>query len=202
MNKNNYIFYAIIIYIIIISILIITKPDCIYDHNNSKFKQFGYTKDKTMFPIGILSMFIAVIIIILFSFFGSNNDNNNNDNDMNIQERKILQKYQYMMGGNIPNIIAYSDPTFFRQNSGITPIYQQQIYPPQIIQPQIIQPYVRATIASENTAPNVIYQQMPQMVMQQIPQMQVPPVQQVQVPQLQQVQVPQLQQVQVPQLQQ
>jgi hypothetical protein len=199
MNKNNYIFYAIIIYIIIISILIITKPDCIYDHNNLKFRQFGYTKDKTMFPIGILSIFIAVIIIILFSFLGSNNNGDSNDNDITIQERKILQKYQYMMGGNIPNMMTFSD------QARMTPIYPQQIYPP-----QIIQPYVRTTVASEHTMPNIIYQQMPQiqqmqqmpqmpqMAMQQFPQIAIQQIPQMQVPQVQQVpQVPQVPQVQI-----
>jgi hypothetical protein len=165
MNKNNYIFYAIIIYIIIISILIITKPDCIYDHNNSRFKQFGYTKDKTMFPIGILSIFIAVIIIILFSFLGADNNNNNNS-DISLEEKKILQKYQYMMGGNIQNMM--------------TPIYQQQLYPQ-----QIIQPYMRTTIA-EHAIPNIIYQQIQPM---QVPQMQQMQIQPVQLPQMQQMQI-------------
>jgi hypothetical protein len=108
MNNNNYIFYAIIIYILIITILIITKPDYIYDHDNSKFKQFGYTKDKTMFPIGVLAIFIAVVIIVLFSFLKPE-DNNKSINN------------QYMVGGGggqIPNMMA--------------PVYHQHIMPYQV----------------------------------------------------------------------
>jgi hypothetical protein len=185
MNKNNYIFYAIIIYIIIISILIITKPDCIYDHNKSKFKEFGYTKDKTMFPIAILSIFIAVIIIILFSFLSPNNDDNS---------KNIIPQY-VMSGGQFSNMV--------------TPMYQQQMYHPLPINIpiQVQIPSVKTTLSSEQIVPNVMYQ-MPQMHQmggyhQMIPQMtpilqsqvqQVPHISQVQqVPHISQVQhVPQV----------
>jgi hypothetical protein len=153
MNKNNYIFYAIIIYIIIISILIITKPDCIYDHNNSKFRQFGYTEGKTMFPIGILSIFVAVIIIILFSFIGNfdnNNNNNNNNNIMLPQPQTILgvPNYQYnMMGGGQP-IYQYQQPPIYQYHQ---PIYQQPHTQQQV-------PFVKTTLSSEQTMPNFAYQ--------------------------------------------
>ena len=184
MNKNNYIFYAIIIYIIIISILIITKPDCIYDHNNLKFKEFGYTKDKTMFPIGILSIFIAVVMAILFSFLCPS-DNDNNDNKIN--------NNQYMVGGGQIQQPIYQQPVYqqpvYQQPVYQQPIYQQPIYQQPVYQQPVyhsvpVVPVVRTMLSSEQTIPNVIYQ-MPQMGGQiqqyQTPQIQVP-TQQIQMP--------------------
>lgn len=71
---HNSIYYAIIIYIIIIILLIIIKPNCIYDHINCKYKKFGYTKDKSMFPIQILSILSAIIVVVLFSLINFDDD--------------------------------------------------------------------------------------------------------------------------------
>jgi hypothetical protein len=134
MNKNNYIFYAIIIYIIIISILIITKPNFIYDHDKSKFREFGYTKDKTIFTIGVLSVFFAVLIVILFSLIGNSN---------NEEEMITIPKQQYInMMNNIYN------------QQLIPQIIQQQM--PQIIQhqiPQIIQQPIPQIISQIHHVP-------------------------------------------------
>ena len=141
--------YAIIIYIVIIGVLIIVKPDFIYDHKGSKFRKFGYTKDETMFPISILSVFIAVAIAILFSLIG-NSDNIDIHHNMMPIPHQIVQPVQ-----TIPNIIYQPIPIqqllptqqpprqFQAQQSQIqTPIQQlqvqqSQIHPSQTQQSQI-----------------------------------------------------------------
>jgi hypothetical protein len=135
MNKNNYIFYAIIIYIIIITLLIIIKPNIIYDHDKFKFKKFGYTKDKSMFPIGILAIILAVAIIIIFSLFGNNNSNNKH-NDA-ISESDELKIYKKLFGGNLPahfNNIPYQYLPYvpYILNHQLQHVIQPQIIPQQI----------------------------------------------------------------------
>ena len=65
-------YYAIIIYIIIIVFLVITKPEFMYDHENKQYREFGMTKNKTLFSLPVLSITIAIIIVMLFRFLQSN----------------------------------------------------------------------------------------------------------------------------------
>jgi hypothetical protein len=133
MNKNNYIFYAIIIYIIIISLLIITKPNLIYNHQDNKFKRFGYTEDKSMFPISILSILIAVILTVILSL-SAHSDNNhdyyqngkiNNHhittgelNNQYAMQNRLIPQYSNI-GGNLNQHILGGNPNQYI--SGINP---------------------------------------------------------------------------------
>lgn len=134
MNKNNYIFYAIIIYIIIISLLIIIKPNFIYDHDNLKFKKFGHSKDKTLFSIGILAIVLAIIVIIIFSFGGKEEKIDNTDKDKIILSKDDLYK---LLGGNMQYNIPYQILPYILQHYQIPQIIQSPIIQPPIIQ-QII----------------------------------------------------------------
>lgn len=62
------IFCAIILYIIIILIIAISKPELIYDHANNKFKEFGLGENKsliTIITLGIIISFIVYNFIII-----------------------------------------------------------------------------------------------------------------------------------------
>lgn len=63
-------FSAIIIYIIIILVLAIAKPDFIYDHKNNKFREFGFTEGKsviTIITLGAVLSFIIYNLVIMFA---------------------------------------------------------------------------------------------------------------------------------------
>jgi len=156
MNNNNYIFYAIIIYIITIILLIIIKPDLIYDHKKKKYKEFGYTKDKTMFPITIVSIFLAITIIVILSFLYDNEQPT--PTPTNIQY--IPQNYQYMQGGNIPNVMMYPQVQQVQQVPQI--IYPQQI-PVNIQIPSSGGKTTVSTVSSEQINPkiNIMYKLVP-----------------------------------------
>ena len=71
MRYNSYspAFSAIIIYIIFILIIIILKPNIIYDHQNKKFREFGFSGDKSMVTLmilGIISSFIIYNFVLIF----------------------------------------------------------------------------------------------------------------------------------------
>ena len=58
---------AIIIYIILMTILIIIKPDFLYDHQNNKFREFGDGPGQTYFTILVTGIFASIIIYYIFS---------------------------------------------------------------------------------------------------------------------------------------
>ncbi len=101
---NNYVLYGIIIYVTIIAMLIIIKPDFLYDHVNSKFKEFGNKKNNTIFTIGIVSILLAVAIGIIFSLF----QNKEPVLDIDKKQNQPQINYQYVpipMYSQIPNIV-------------------------------------------------------------------------------------------------
>lgn len=55
-------------------LLIITKPNFLYDHDKSKFREFGSTKDKTICSIGSIAIIMAFAISILFIFLTPKTD--------------------------------------------------------------------------------------------------------------------------------
>ena len=64
METNN-LYYGILLYIIIVALLVFTKPDFIYDHTKSKYKEYGTAGNKTIFTLPILSIILAIFIAII-----------------------------------------------------------------------------------------------------------------------------------------
>lgn len=56
---------AIVIYVIVILVVAMMKPNFMYDHKSDKFKEFGFTNDKTPFTIIIFS---AITSFIIYNF--------------------------------------------------------------------------------------------------------------------------------------
>lgn len=65
----NNIIYGIILYVIIIIVLVFTKPSFVYDYNKAKYREFGTDNDKTIFTLPIISIFFAIFIAIFFGIF-------------------------------------------------------------------------------------------------------------------------------------
>ena len=55
-------------------VIIVLKPSLIYDHDKSKFKEFGFKKNKSFISIGSVGIFAAFFIAILLVFFGKSDN--------------------------------------------------------------------------------------------------------------------------------
>ncbi len=64
MEINN-LYYGILLYIIIVAMLVFAKPDFIYDHKKSKYKEYGTTENKTIFTLPIIAVLLAILIAIV-----------------------------------------------------------------------------------------------------------------------------------------
>lgn len=55
-------------------ILIYTvKPEVVYDNNKNEFRQFGTTNGKTLLPIYIVGILLAVILYVIFYYISKKN---------------------------------------------------------------------------------------------------------------------------------
>lgn len=68
---NNRVKYAIVVYLALVIILVLTKPKFFFKKNN-QFKEFGTGPDKTVIPfwlvllvIAILSYYLANLLILI-----------------------------------------------------------------------------------------------------------------------------------------
>ncbi|ARF09426.1 hypothetical protein Indivirus_1_49 [Indivirus ILV1] len=63
------VYNAILFYIFLIIILLVVKPDIMYNNKTKKFKSFGCGKDQTFFafPLVVLA---SVILFYFFFLFG------------------------------------------------------------------------------------------------------------------------------------
>ena len=63
---SNILYNSIKIYLLIIILLILIRPDFIFDKKNNKFKSFGIKKNHTIFALPVLSILIAFGTYIIF----------------------------------------------------------------------------------------------------------------------------------------
>ena len=69
LNPLNPLLNSIIVYIILVLLLIYSKPSVIYDKKTKKFKQFGMQKGKSILSLPILAILIAIITYVIFLHF-------------------------------------------------------------------------------------------------------------------------------------
>jgi hypothetical protein len=63
----NYVIYSVIFYVIILLLLVSYKPSFIYDSETKTLKEFGTAKNKSLLPLPILSILIAIFIYSVLS---------------------------------------------------------------------------------------------------------------------------------------
>ena len=95
MGKSN-LYYSILLYIIIVSILVFTKPSFTYDKEQEKYKEFGTTDGKTIFTLPIISILTALLIASLAAMLNSNEKCNVSDNKSNPIQYIPIQYYPQM----------------------------------------------------------------------------------------------------------
>jgi hypothetical protein len=64
---------AIIIYIILILIVVIIKPNFLYDHKSNKFKEFGCNQDQTYMPLMLFGVLASITLFFIFMFIAGLN---------------------------------------------------------------------------------------------------------------------------------
>lgn len=79
LNIDNPVYNTIIAFLIIIILLYIIKPDVVYDHNKKEFRQFGTTNGKTLLPIYVISILLAILLYAFFYYLYQRNNNNQKD---------------------------------------------------------------------------------------------------------------------------
>jgi hypothetical protein len=58
-------------YIILIILLLVLKPNCMYCEKKGRFKQFGLEENQTLFSFPIVSICSCIILYILFAFINT-----------------------------------------------------------------------------------------------------------------------------------
>lgn len=58
---------TIIIYILLICIIVLIKPEFIYSYDKNEFKQFGCREDQTLFTLPIVGLSLAFILYFIFT---------------------------------------------------------------------------------------------------------------------------------------
>ncbi len=64
-------------------IIVILKPDFVYDHKNKQYREFGFTQEKTVFTMPIIAILLAIIMTIIFRLLKST-------------DKKKKTKYKYI----------------------------------------------------------------------------------------------------------
>ena len=60
---------AIIIYIIFILVIVIMKPNFLYDNQNEKFREFGSLPGQTYLTLPITAIIGSIVIYYIFALF-------------------------------------------------------------------------------------------------------------------------------------
>jgi len=108
---NNNLYYGIVLYIIIVSILVLTKPSFIYNKQTNKYKEFGNSEDKTLFTLPVISIMSAVFIAIVMIMLSNNSNNSSNKHNLNSQIGSALQQSQHPQQPNVQYVpMQYFQP--------------------------------------------------------------------------------------------
>lgn len=73
LNVDNPVYNTIIIFSIIMILIYTVKPEVVYDNNKNEFRQFGTTNGKTLLPIYVVGILLAVILYVIFYYISKKN---------------------------------------------------------------------------------------------------------------------------------
>ncbi len=84
--QNNPLYWTILLFLFTMLLLYIIKPKFIYDQEQKEFKQFGTEKGKTVLPIYIIGIFLALFMYSIVHFINcriKNQPKNETINEIN-----------------------------------------------------------------------------------------------------------------------
>ena len=62
---SSRIFYAIVLYILLMTLIFLKKPSLLF-HPNGSIKSFGLNENQTIYSVGIMSIVLSVICFYIF----------------------------------------------------------------------------------------------------------------------------------------
>lgn len=68
LSIDNPVYNTIIVFSVIMLLVYITKPDVVYDNEKNEFRQFGTTDGKTLLPIYVVGILLAIILYVFFHY--------------------------------------------------------------------------------------------------------------------------------------
>jgi len=132
LSNDNPLYNTIIIFSVIMGILFLTKPNLIYCSKTKQFRQFGTSRGKTLLPIYIIGILLAVVLYVFFYSIMKKKDHLNNPIDRMMSERYI--GYPLMNTGhpttndmNINQIYLMQQQQINTLNNQIQQLVQQQL---------------------------------------------------------------------------
>lgn len=160
---DNYIYYGIIVYVIMIAVLILTKPSLIYNHKDNKYREFGWNfndirnpTEKTPLSLGTLSVVLAILIGLAFGLHQRRMKKMNNGKITKKPKIKYVAAFPQMMQGA---------PMMMRGLQGQGPIMMQglQGQEPMMMQgPNLPNPPNVANGGAQGTMGQIVHMMMPQ----------------------------------------
>lgn len=73
LNIDNPVYNTIVVFLVIILIIYIIKPNVVYDKKKNEFRQFGMTGGKTLLPIYVVGILLAIILYVFFYYISIKN---------------------------------------------------------------------------------------------------------------------------------
>lgn len=93
LSIDNPVYNTIIVFSLIMLILYFTKPNAIYDDDKKEFRQFGTTNGKTLLPIYVIGILLAIILYVFFYYISKSKSER-------IPEHKIVYNLDSNNNGN------------------------------------------------------------------------------------------------------
>lgn len=78
LSIDNPVYNTIIVFSIIMLLLYLIRPDLLYDNEKKEFRQFGTTNGKTLLPIYVVGILLAIILYVFFYHLSLRNKNSKN----------------------------------------------------------------------------------------------------------------------------
>jgi hypothetical protein len=91
-NINNPVFNKLIFFTIIITLIHIKKPNIVYDNKKKEYRHFGTINGKTLLPIYVIGILLAITIYVFFN----NMSKSNNSDKYVINKCDLEQKMQHI----------------------------------------------------------------------------------------------------------
>lgn len=102
-------YYTFMVFSVVMALIYYTKPKMMFDKN--KIKSFGIGKNKTLIPLPVMALIIAILLYSIFFYVDSINSVTNNTKYVDVPQPQIIQhpqmSYSQMSQNNINPSYTY-----------------------------------------------------------------------------------------------
>ena len=72
-NINNPVYNTLIVFTVIMTLIHIKKPNILFDKKKREYRQFGTKDGKTLLPIYVVGILIAIVLYVVFNHISHTN---------------------------------------------------------------------------------------------------------------------------------